>query len=134
MLWSVWLVLWAAMGALVALLAKAHGRDPVGWFFYGVLIWPVALIHVIVAGPTKELMGEPTAPAGRREPGLQDHADGATALMKTPAPAPAPEPSGDVLKALLAEQRETNALLRKLLEQHETAAVARRVLAEERAN
>lgn len=40
--------LWAMMGVVVALVAKSKGRDPGPWFFYGALLWPVALTHAIV--------------------------------------------------------------------------------------
>ncbi|MBT3808058.1 MAG: hypothetical protein HOL07_00855 [Rhodospirillaceae bacterium] len=44
------------MAAVIALIANAKGRNPVGWFFYGVLIWPIALIHIAVVrtNPNKE--------------------------------------------------------------------------------
>ena len=44
-------IFWLVMAAIVAVIASAKGRGPVGWFVYGFLIWPVALIHVLVVSP-----------------------------------------------------------------------------------
>lgn len=47
-----WVVWWVVMGLIVALVARSKGRSGVGWFFYGLLIWPVALVHILVIGRT----------------------------------------------------------------------------------
>lgn len=41
---------WVFLGIVVALIARSKGRSGLAWFFYGFLIWPVALVHVLVAG------------------------------------------------------------------------------------
>lgn len=45
--------LWSLASVAVAAIAEGNGRPAIGWWFYGVLIWPVALVHVIVAGEDK---------------------------------------------------------------------------------
>ena len=35
---------WVLMAVVVAVAANGKGFNAVGWFFYGLLIWPVALI------------------------------------------------------------------------------------------
>lgn len=42
------LVFWLIMGGVVALIANSKGKSPVAWFFYGMLIWPIALVHILV--------------------------------------------------------------------------------------
>lgn len=37
---------WIVMALAVAVVASTKGRSGFGWFFYGLLIWPVALAHV----------------------------------------------------------------------------------------
>lgn len=48
------IILWAGMAILVAIIASSKGLGGFGWFIYGLLIWPVALIHVLVAQPNKK--------------------------------------------------------------------------------
>ena len=50
----------------VAIIANSKNRSAVGWFFYGVLVWPVALTHVIVA---PRLNAAPANSGGEAEPG-----------------------------------------------------------------
>ncbi len=33
----------------VAIIANSKNRSAVGWFLYGLLVWPIALTHVIVS-------------------------------------------------------------------------------------
>jgi hypothetical protein len=35
-------------GAIVAMLAKSKGRSATGWFFYGFLLFPIALVHALL--------------------------------------------------------------------------------------
>jgi hypothetical protein len=37
----------AVMGSLVAVIAQAKGRSPGLWLVYGLLLWPVALVHIL---------------------------------------------------------------------------------------
>lgn len=36
------------MGTIVAIIARSKGRSGFGWFFYGIAIFPVALVHILV--------------------------------------------------------------------------------------
>jgi hypothetical protein len=45
------LVFWLVMGGLVALLAVNKGRSGCGWFLYGLLLWPLALLHILISKP-----------------------------------------------------------------------------------
>ena len=49
----IWLVIWIVMGVLVGLIARNLKRDPMLWGLYGFLIWPVALIHLLIVGERK---------------------------------------------------------------------------------
>jgi hypothetical protein len=55
------LIIWAIGGAIVGIVANSKNRDPIGWFFYGLAIWPVALVHVLVAEPLDP--SDPRTPA-----------------------------------------------------------------------
>lgn len=44
-----WYFAIAILGAVVvASAASSRGRSGLGWFIYGLLLWPIALIHVLV--------------------------------------------------------------------------------------
>lgn len=42
------LLFWIIMGVVVGIIANSKGKSFFPWFFYGVMIWPVALTHIIV--------------------------------------------------------------------------------------
>ena len=42
-------VLWFIMGLVVALIAMNRGRSFLAWFLYGFALWPVALVHILLA-------------------------------------------------------------------------------------
>lgn len=44
-----WVVLWLVMGGVVAIIANSKGKSALAWFFYGALIWPIALAHILVS-------------------------------------------------------------------------------------
>ncbi len=48
------LFLWIVLGLVIALIARSKGRSGFGWFVYGALIWPVALVHILVLRRTVE--------------------------------------------------------------------------------
>ena len=40
--------IWVVMGLVVAIIASSKGKSGLGWFVYGLLIWPIALVHILV--------------------------------------------------------------------------------------
>ena len=40
-------VIWILIGVVVGLIALSRGRSFIGWTVYALLIWPVALIHLV---------------------------------------------------------------------------------------
>ena len=48
------LVLWIVIPLAVGLVANSRGRSFIGWFRYALLIWPVALIHLLLVGRTEK--------------------------------------------------------------------------------
>jgi hypothetical protein len=62
-----WIVFWIVMALVVAVVASGKGRSGVGWFFYGLLLWPVALAHICVSRRREErgpaISASPASPA-----------------------------------------------------------------------
>jgi len=56
------LLFWIIMGVVVGIIANSKGKSFFPWFFYGLMIWPVALTHIIV---TKSENREAAAPAAQ---------------------------------------------------------------------
>lgn len=46
-------VLWVIAAICVAMVASSRNRDWFGWFLYALLIWPIALTHVLILPPVK---------------------------------------------------------------------------------
>ena len=59
------LIVLAILGAVVALIATMKGRGGLWWFVYGVLLFPVALVHVAVVRRRDRDSGEKGAPGQR---------------------------------------------------------------------
>lgn len=59
---------WFLMGGVVAVIANSKGFDTVGWLIYGVLIWPIALAHVIVKPAANARAASPVSHAPTSEP------------------------------------------------------------------
>ena len=58
---------WIMAAICVAIVAHSKGREAFGWFCYGLLMWPVALTHILVSEPERDYtrnMGHP--PLGGR--------------------------------------------------------------------
>lgn len=54
--------IWIVMALVVAVVASGKGRSGVGWFFYGLLLWPVALAHIcVIRRPEPARAEAPTA-------------------------------------------------------------------------
>jgi hypothetical protein len=48
----VWIiVVWLIMALVVASVAQTKGRSGLLWFAYGLILWPVALIAILVLAP-----------------------------------------------------------------------------------
>ena len=50
---EVWLLINFIMAIVVGAIANTKKRSWLGWGFYGLIIWPVAIIHIACAGPLK---------------------------------------------------------------------------------
>jgi len=58
-------LLWILLGIVVALVARSKGRSGFGWFLYGFLIWPVALVHILLVARTAEAEEKRARSSGR---------------------------------------------------------------------
>jgi hypothetical protein len=45
---SMLIAFWIMMGIIVAMIAGSKGKSAGAWFVYGVLVWPIALVHILV--------------------------------------------------------------------------------------
>ena len=45
------LFLFMALGLIPAFIARKKGRPMFGWWVYGVLLFPIALVHILLARP-----------------------------------------------------------------------------------
>lgn len=59
------ILLWLVLAVVVAVVAGSKGRNPVLWGLYGFLIWPVALVHILVSRPTAKAAAHGMTAAGR---------------------------------------------------------------------
>jgi len=50
-------VFWFVMAGVVAIIANSKGYDSGSWFLYGLLIWPIALVHILTK-PTDTRIAE----------------------------------------------------------------------------
>jgi hypothetical protein len=57
-------VFWFVMGGVVALIASSKGRSASSWFLYGLLIWPIALVHILVSSPNAKAVDDAALRAG----------------------------------------------------------------------
>ena len=53
---------WVVMAVIVALIANSKGLSGFWWFLYGLLIWPIAIVHVLVSPRVASTGGAPGAP------------------------------------------------------------------------
>lgn len=51
-----WCLVWGLLAVIPASVAKGKGRDFGRWWIYGFLVWPVALIHALVAAPDHAIL------------------------------------------------------------------------------
>ena len=59
------LLFWVVLGIVVALIANSKGRNAGGWFIYGLIIWPVALVHILLSSKTAEARIQDAKAEGR---------------------------------------------------------------------
>lgn len=63
------IIFWLIMAAIVAMIASSKGYSGGGWFVYGLLIWPIALVHILVTTTTgKATEQKAIASGGKRCP------------------------------------------------------------------
>lgn len=55
---------WIVMGAIVAMIAHSKGQASAAWFFYGLLIWPIALVHILIKPADRAVTDERAVQAG----------------------------------------------------------------------
>lgn len=60
-------VFWVIMAIVTAMVAASRGRSAAGFFFYGLLVWPIALTHALLS----------PRPAEKAAPGYAPGPDGA---------------------------------------------------------
>lgn len=60
-----WIALLLVMTVIVAVVAGVKGRNIAGWTLYGLLLPPVALVHVLVTGRSEAAEERRAAAAGR---------------------------------------------------------------------
>lgn len=58
-------VFWLIMAGIVAIIAHSKGLATFGWLLYGVIIWPIALVHVLVTRPAADKEIEDQVVQGR---------------------------------------------------------------------
>ena len=46
-----YVIFFVIMAVIVAMVANSKGRSGMAWFFYGLLIWPIALVHALLLKP-----------------------------------------------------------------------------------
>ena len=49
-----WLFFWLVCAVIVTMIAVNKGYPGTGWFFYGFLIWPIALVHILLRPKASE--------------------------------------------------------------------------------
>lgn len=52
----VWIILWIAIAMVIGAIANGKGHSGFGWFIYALLLWPIALIHVLAVKPNQRVL------------------------------------------------------------------------------
>lgn len=42
------IIFWCAMAIIPAMIASKKGRNGFAWFLYGIIFWPIAIVHAIL--------------------------------------------------------------------------------------
>ena len=61
-------VFWLAMSVVPALIASKKGHSFIGWWLYGVLLWPIALVHSLVISDSATVSPDRGLAKGTRQP------------------------------------------------------------------
>lgn len=70
----VYIVIWIVIAVVVGLIAHSRGRSFIGWAIYGLLIWPVAIVHLLCIGRTERGLERKARAEGRtRCPYCSEH-------------------------------------------------------------
>ena len=63
------ILFWVLMGVVVAMIASTKGKSGPAWFFYGALIWPIALVHILLSpAEAKAVEAKELASGGKKCP------------------------------------------------------------------
>ena len=49
-----WVIIWLIGAIIVAIIAANKERSVVGWFLFGLVIWPIALVAILVSSNLDE--------------------------------------------------------------------------------
>ncbi len=60
-----WIILWLIMAVVVAIIAASKGKNAFAWGLYGFLIWPIALVHILVTSADGPAIERQAMAAGR---------------------------------------------------------------------
>ena len=60
------LIVWIIIGIAIALIARSKGRSGIGWSIYAFVVWPIALVHILVLSRTSESEMKRASAQGRR--------------------------------------------------------------------
>ncbi len=66
-------VFWLIMACIVAMIAASKGRSAFGFFIYGFIIWPIALVHVLIAEKSQKKLLAETRQSERAKPALGEY-------------------------------------------------------------
>jgi hypothetical protein len=60
-------IIWVVLGAVVAFVANSKGKSGCAWFIYGFLLWPIAMVHILVARPNEQIVEKRELERGDRK-------------------------------------------------------------------
>jgi hypothetical protein len=60
-------VFWVVMAIVVGMIADSKGRSGCGYALFGLLLWPVALVMILLESPNTEAMDQKALAAGGKK-------------------------------------------------------------------
>jgi ribosomal protein S14 len=60
-------IIWIILGAVVGFIANSKGKSGLAWFLYGFLLWPIALVHILVARPNSDVIEQRELKSGDKK-------------------------------------------------------------------